>query len=159
MNSDEVSKLFFSLVCVFVCVSTMGMLFIAALLFRVWLAVAVGYSLGSASGQDPGPRALHHWGHGCNKHTDPKNTVLPLAQRRSTKLWFDSTSHKIFPFALANGLAFLWNAVKPHSLLWSRAAPYAATLEALSLLLSSSQIHLLTWYLSNQNNLALVSVQ
>lgn len=60
MNSEKVSKLYFSFVCVCVCLPTMGMLFVAALLFRVWLAVAVGYSLGSASGQDPGPRTLHH---------------------------------------------------------------------------------------------------
>lgn len=54
MNSDGVRHYFSGL-----CVSTMGMLFVAALLFRVWLAVAVGYGLGSASGQDPGPRTLH----------------------------------------------------------------------------------------------------
>lgn len=42
------------------CVFTMSMFFITALLFRVWLAVAIGYSLGSAPGQDPGPRAFHH---------------------------------------------------------------------------------------------------
>lgn len=52
MNLDEVNLILnqFS-----VTISTTGMLFIAALLFRVWLAVAVGYSLGSASGQDAGP--------------------------------------------------------------------------------------------------------
>lgn len=44
----------------YVFLSTMGMLFIATLLLRVRLAVAVGYSLGSASGQDSSPRALHH---------------------------------------------------------------------------------------------------
>ena len=62
----------------------MGMLFIAALLFRVRLTVAVGYGLGSAPGQDPGPRALHHWGHGCNKHRDPKNTVSPKEHNHSS---------------------------------------------------------------------------
>lgn len=51
--------------CVEVC-RTVGVLFIAAVLFGVWLAVAVSYGLGSASGQDPGPRALHHRGHVCN---------------------------------------------------------------------------------------------
>lgn len=34
---------------------TVGVLFVAAVLFGVWLAVAVGYGLGSAPGQDPGP--------------------------------------------------------------------------------------------------------
>lgn len=35
------------------------MLFITALLLRMWLAVAVGNGFGSAPGQDPSPRALH----------------------------------------------------------------------------------------------------
>lgn len=43
---------------VYVC--TVSMLFIAALLLRVWLAIPVGYGFGSAPGQDPSPRALHH---------------------------------------------------------------------------------------------------
>lgn len=43
---------------VYVC--TMSVLFIAALLLRVWLAIPVGYGFGSAPGQDPSPRALHH---------------------------------------------------------------------------------------------------
>lgn len=34
---------------------TVGVLFVAAVLFGVRLAVAVGYGLGSAPGQDPGP--------------------------------------------------------------------------------------------------------
>lgn len=34
---------------------TVGVLLVAAVLFRVRLAVAVGYRLGSAPGQDPGP--------------------------------------------------------------------------------------------------------
>lgn len=34
---------------------TVGVLFIAAVLLGVWLAVAVGYGLGSAPGQHPGP--------------------------------------------------------------------------------------------------------
>lgn len=54
-NSDGAD---YTLTCVYV--STVSMLLIAALLLRVWLAVAVGYGLGSAPGQDPGPRALHH---------------------------------------------------------------------------------------------------
>lgn len=165
----------------------MGMLFIAALLFRVRLAVAVGYGLGSAPGQDPGPRALHHWGHGCNKHRDPKNTISPKEHNRSSAahalcLKSDSVNNNFHLVHYSQDGCYLLSRVPINNLIPSckverhlvlphvkhslsfielnsslvycmRTSSHSHIAPWHPLSLSSSQWQLITWYLSNQNNL------